>query len=386
MAETRRKEKDPARITLTNVRLSHPHVFTARTFGKGRGGEAAKPAFSATALIEIKREVLIDKIWDAVDAAKEKAFPGKDVRDIKIKKANMALFEGSNPGEDVEIKEEQKGMLVVRARTYKRPMVLDADGEELRESDNVIYGGCYVDMIVQFWAQDYEGTKRLNCSLEGIRFRDDGDPFGAGPLDPSEFDEGVDDGGDRGGRSSRSRDRDEDDRGGRSRSRDDDEDRGSRRGRDDDDRGSRRGRDDDEDKGTSRRRGDDDDDRGSRRGGRDAEDDDRGSSRRRGRDEDEDRGSSRRRGDDDDERGTSRRRGDDDDDRGSRRGKDDDDRGSSRRGRDDDEDRGSSRRRGDDDDDRGSRRGRDDDDRGSRRGRDDDDDRGSRRRGREDLS
>jgi hypothetical protein len=381
MAEQRRKEKDPARITLKNVRLSHPHVFTARAFGRPRNGETAKPAYSATALVDMKRESLIDKIWDAVDAAKEKAFPGKDPRDIKIKKANMALFEGDNPGEDVDVKEEQKGMLVVRARNYKRPLVLDQDGEELRESDNVIYGGCYVDMIVQFWAQDYEGTKRLNCSIEGVRFRDDGDPFGAGPLDPSEFDEGEDDGGSRRS-SSRGRDKDDDD------------DRGSRRG------GGRSRGDDDDDRGTSRRRGDDDDDKGSRRG---RDDDDRGS--RRGRDEDEDRGSSRRRGDDDDDRGTSRRRGDDDDDRGSRRGRDEDeDRGSSRRRGDDDEDRGSSRRRGDDDDDKGSRRGRgDDDDRGSsrrrgeededrgssrRRGRDEEDeDRGSsRRRGREDLS
>lgn len=359
MAETRQTKTDPRRITLKNVRLSHPHIFTAKAFGRPRAGEQNKPAFSATALVPMRRQSLIDAIWDCVDAAKEQGFPGKDPRDVKIKKANMALFEGDNPGEDVEIKEEWKDMLVVRARSYKKPLVLDQDGEELRESDNVIYGGCYVDMIVQFWAQDYEGTKRLNCSIEGVRFRDDGEPFGAGPLDPSEFDNGPDDEDSRGGGRSRSRGRDDDDRGssrGRSRDRDEDEDRGSSR---------RRGRDDeDEDRGSSRRRGEDDDDRGSsRRRGED--DDDRGSSRRRGRDEDDgdDRRSSRGRDRDDEDRGSSRRRGEDDDDRGSsrRRGRDDEDedRGSSRR-RGEDDDRGSSRRRGDDDDDRGSRRrGRD---------------------------
>ena len=336
MAESRERKKDPRRVTLKNVRLSHPHVFTARAFG-GRNSENAKPAYSASALIPKDRESLLDKIDIAIDEAKKAAWPGKDPRDIKIKKSNIAFFDGDNPGEDVDIKEEQKDHFVVRARNYKKPLVLDQDGDDLRESDNVIYGGCYVDMIVQFWGQDYEGTKRINCSLEGVRFRDDGEPFGAGPLDPSEFDEDDDDDrGSRGRSSSRGRGRD-----------DDDDDRGSRgrsRGRDDDDdRGSRRGRDDDDDRG-SRRRGEDDDDRGSRRRGRD-EDDDRGS--RRGRDEDDDRG--------------SRRGRDDDDDRGSRRrGEDDDDRGSRRRGRDeDDEPRGSSRRRGeDDDDDRGSRRGR----------------------------
>ena len=362
MADSRKK--DPCRITLKNVRLSYPNIFTPRAFGRGEG----KPAFSASALIpkDTKHgKALIDMIYDAIDAAKEKKWPGKDV---KIKKANIAFADGDIVNEDEDDpKPEQEGMMIVRARNYKRPMVLDENNDELREQDNIIYGGCYVDMIVTFWGQDYEGTKRMNCSLEGIRYRDEGEAFGAGPINPDEFDDGPDDK-DAGRSRSRSRDDDDDDRGsrrGRGRDKDDDDDgdrRSSRRGRDKDD--------DDDDRGSSRRRSRDDDDddkddrRSSRRGRDDDEDEDRGS-RRRGRDKDDD--------DDKDDRRSSRRSRDDDedDDRSSRRGRgrdndDDDDRRSSRRSRDDDDDR----------DNRSSRRGRDKDD--------DEDDRGSRRRGRRD--
>lgn len=359
MAESRKK--DPCRITLKNVRLSYPNIFTPRAFGRGEG----KPAFSASALIpkDTKHgKALIDKIEDAIDAAKEKKWPGKEV---KIKKANIAFSDGDALNEDEDdVKPEQEGMMVVRARNYKRPMVLDENNDELREQDNIIYGGCYVDMIVTFWGQDYEGTKRMNCSLEGIRYREEGEAFGAGPISADEFD-------------------DEDDRGGsskrRSRDDDDDDDRGSRRSS-----GKRRGEDDDDEKPSRSRRSrdDDEDEKPSRsRRGRDEDDEDEKPSRsRRGRDEDEDEKPSRSRrsrDDDDDEKPSRSRRSRDDDDEDEKPSR-------SRRGRDDDEEEKPAR----------SRRGRDDDDeddrRSSRRSRDDDDDRDNRSsrrgRGREDLS
>ena len=292
MASESRKQKDPTRVSLRNVRLSYPNLFTPRAFARGEG----KPAFSASALIPKDTKAgkaLIKKIEDAIWAAKDKKWPGK-ADQVKIKKANIAFSDGDDvdPDED-DVKPEQEGMMIVRARNYKRPQVVDENNEDLREQDNVIYGGCYVDMLVTFWGQDYENTKRVNCSLEVVRFREDGEAFGAGPADLSELDDDDDDDDDRGSRRSPSR---------KSRDDDDDDDRGSRgrsrgRGKDDDeddDRGSRRrSRDDDEDDGRSSRRrsrdDEEDEDKGSRRSSRrsrdDDEDEDRGS-RRRGRRED----------------------------------------------------------------------------------------------------
>ncbi|HDZ73518.1 MAG TPA: DUF2815 family protein [Aurantimonas coralicida] len=310
-------EKDPTKVKLNDVRLSFPNLFAPRGFGKSNRG---KPAYSASFFVpkDGKRgEMMYDDILDAIDAAKEKEWGSDSKKWPKVKKVNIAVKDGDKPAdEDDDPKPEEEGMYVVAARNYKQPRVLDRDKTELHESDGLPYGGCYVDGIVRFWAQTYEGIPRINCSLEGVRYRRKGEPFGAAPLDPDEFDnlpeeEEEDEGGSR--RSSRRRDAEEGD-----------DDRGSRRSRrdaeeGDDDRGSRRSR---------RDRDDEDEDRGSRRSRRDKddEDEDRGSrrSRRDEDDEDEDRGSRRSRRDEDDDSDDrparrSRRDADEDEDRGSRR-------------------------------------------------------------------
>lgn len=305
-------ERDDTKVQLIDVRLSYPHLFEPKAFGKGEG----KPAYSASFLIpydDKRGKQMLDACEDAIEAAKERLWGDKVP---KVKRGNIAIRTPDDEEDPDDVKPEEEGMSVVAARNYKQPRVLDRDKTDLDESDGRPYGGCYVDAIVRFWAQDYEGTKRVNCSLEAVRFRRDGEPFGAAPVDPDEFedldpDEGGgrrsnrrrkdDEDGEDEGRSSRRRGRDRDDD-------DQDDDKGSRR--------SRRSRDDDEDDDRSSRR--------SKRSRDDDEEDDR-SSRRRGRDRDEDRSE-----DDDDDRSprrSKRSRDDDDDDRSSRR---------SRRDRDDD--------------------------------------------------
>ena len=329
MAEA--KKKDPAKVQLKNVRLSFADIYRAKAFGGARGGGgdgASEPKFSANFLIDPdsrEGKVNIEKMEDAIDyAIKNKDWGGKTP---KFPEAKLPLRDGENHDYD-----GYEGMMFVSASNAKKPRILDADKLDVTEGDDgAPYSGCFVDAIVRVWAQDNKFGKRINASLEGIRFRDDGDAFGAAPLDPDEFDD-DDDRGSRRSSSKRSRDEDDDDR-------------GSRRG------SARRGRDDDEGE---------DDRRSSRRRGRDEDegDDERRSSRRRGRDEEDgedDRRSSRRDRSRDDEGDTERRssrrsRGRDEDDG------DDDRRSSRRRGRDEDDgddrsERRSSRRRGRGDDD-----------------------------------
>lgn len=329
------KKKDPARVQLKNVRLSFASIYRPKGFGGGRGDDNGEPKYSANFLIDPETregKVNIDRMEDAIEhVLKTTDWGGKTP---KFSDAKLPLREGDDHDYD-----GYDGMMYVSASNGKKPRILDIDKLDVSEGDDgAPYSGCYVDAIVRVWGQNNKFGKRINASLEGIRFRDDGDAFGAAPLDPDEFDDDDDD--DRGSsRSRRPRDKDDDDRGGRGgrgRSRDKDDDDG-----DDDRRSRRRGRDDD-----------------------DGDDDRRGSRRSRSKDDDDD-------GDGDDRRSRRGRSKDDDDDgdnRRSRRGrsKDDDDDGDDRRsrrsrGRDDDD--------GDDDrDERRSRRSRDDDDRGSRRG------------------
>ena len=314
------KSNEPTMVRLRMVRLSYPHLFKAKGFGRKNEGT---PKFSATAIIDPETRSgrdNIQRLEDAIAAAKEDKWGSKIP---KIKDDRICLREGDRDDD------ASRDMMIVPASNEARPTVLDQDGNEVTAADDVVYAGCYGDMIVRIWAQDNDYGQRINASLEGFRFREDGEPLSSRrrvTADDFDDDDDEDDRGRGRDRDDRGRGRDRDDRGRGSRD-EDDRGRGSR-GRDEDD----RGRDRDEDDRGSRGRARDEDDRGSRGRGRD-------------RDEDDDRGS----------RGRSR----DEDDRG--RGKDrDDDRGSRGRSRDEDDDRGS-RGRGrdrDDEDDRGSR-GRD---------------------------
>lgn len=327
------KKKDPARVQLKNVRLSFAAIYRPKGFGGGRSEDNGEPKYSANFLIDPETregEVNIRKMEDAIDHVLDTTDWGG--KTPKFKGDKLPLRDGDDRDYD-----GYEGMMYVAASNGKKPRILDFDKLDVSEGDDgAPYSGCYVDAIVRVWGQNNKFGKRINASLEGIRFRDDGDAFGAAPLDPDEFDDDDDDRGS--SRSRRSRDKDDDDRGdrrsrGRSRDKDDDGDddrRSRRRGRDDDDDGekeerrSRRSRDKDDDG---------EDDRRSSRRGRSKDDDDDGDDRRSNR------------------RGRSKDDDDDGDDRRSRRS----------RGRDDDD--------GDDDrDERRSRRSRDDDDRGSRRG------------------
>lgn len=158
------KEK-PKRIHLKNVRLSFPSVFKRAVFD-GKEGK-----FEATFLIP-KSNVELKKILDK-EIAKAVAKSG-----IKINADKYCLKDGDNSDYD-----GYAGNWSLKASNNKRPTVLNKEGEPTVEDDNVIYAGCHVYAIIDFWIQNNNFGKRVNANLYGIKFFKDGDPFGSGPID-----------------------------------------------------------------------------------------------------------------------------------------------------------------------------------------------------------
>jgi hypothetical protein len=275
MAE--KAEKDPTRVQLKDVRLSYPALWKARAFGKKGEGE---PAFSASFIIDPETKIgkrNIALIEEAIEEAKEFKWGNSQPK----LKADKICF---RDGDDDE--EEQEGMMVLASRNPKRPLVLDEDRLETTEADGIIYGGCFVDAIVRIWAQDNEYGKRINGSLEAVKFRRDGEAFGARRATADDFD---DDDEDEAPRKRRSRGDDDEDEAPKKRraSRDDDDaedeaPKKRRASRDDDDedeapRKRRASRDEDEDEAPRKRRAsrdDDEDDRPAPRKRRSRDDDD----------------------------------------------------------------------------------------------------------------
>lgn len=174
-----------AKFKLNDVRLAFPSLFKA-TSPKGSDGGAA--AFSATFLLaknhprvkEIKAEMLrvATEKWGAKTPAIYKAMEAQ---------LKLALHDGDEKAEY----DGFSGNLFLNSRNKTRPSVFDGKKIPVDESSGIVYGGCDVNAIVEFWAQDNDFGKRINAQLLGVQFLRDNDSFGGGSkaADEEDFDE-----------------------------------------------------------------------------------------------------------------------------------------------------------------------------------------------------
>lgn len=170
------------KLKIENVRLAFPQLFTAKTVN-GEGD----PAYSASFLIG-KDDPQIKIINAAVEQV------GKDKWGAKwpqIKKEIEAKDRGILHDGDMKATYAGfEGNLYISARNKVRPTVVDRQRVTVTESDGVVYGGCYVNAIVDVWAQDNQFGKRINASLMGAQFVKDGEPFsGGGAASADDFEE-----------------------------------------------------------------------------------------------------------------------------------------------------------------------------------------------------
>lgn len=171
------------KIKLQNVRLSFPSLFRKAVFN----GEETK--YEGTFLIDKDGQA------DKIDEIK-KAISGlikSNLKGAKLGEDKLCLRDG----DDVDY-DGYAGCMSLKASTPKRPMVIDRDKTPLTEDDNRIYSGCYVNAIVELWAQNNAYGKRINATLLGVQFYADGEAFGDGGSTASAddfdaFDDGDDD-------------------------------------------------------------------------------------------------------------------------------------------------------------------------------------------------
>lgn len=168
-------EKDPLIITLPEVRLSFPHLFTAHSM-KDASGKEQEPMFSATFLFDnTKHESLlthIDKIADRMCLDEFKKPRGPWLK--------YCLRDGN---EKSELEGYGDGVSFIAARAKTRPWVADRRNNPIAEADSIVYAGCYVNATVRLWVQNNSWGKRINAQLRGVQFVRDGSSFGAGPID-----------------------------------------------------------------------------------------------------------------------------------------------------------------------------------------------------------
>lgn len=155
-------------ITLKNVRLSFPQIWTPKAYMEGQ-----TPKYSAN--------LLLDKDGDADQIAVVKK---------EIKKAATAAFNGDIPkglktclGDGVEkAYDGYENAMFISCSSRQRPTVIDRDRTPLVEEDGKPYAGCYVNAAISLWVQNNQFGKRVNCNLTALQFVKDGEQFGGGGI------------------------------------------------------------------------------------------------------------------------------------------------------------------------------------------------------------
>jgi len=154
-----------SKIMLPNVRLSFPSLFHKAVF------DGKETKFEATFLIN--KDEQADKVKEvkaAIDAAIKEALKG-----AKLPADKLCMKDGDG----IEYA-GYAGHMSLKASSQKRPIVLNRDKTPLTEDDNKFYAGCYVNAIIELWAQNNQFGKRINANLLGVQFFKDGEPFADG--------------------------------------------------------------------------------------------------------------------------------------------------------------------------------------------------------------
>lgn len=170
------------RIQMKNVRLSFPKLFKAEAYG-----DNPTPMFQASFLFAPGSEAH-KALESAMVAAAQEKWGAKAAQTLKaLVASNKVCLRNGDEKADLD---GYAGMLFLNARNAKRPLIVDKDRAPLVEADGKPYAGCFVNAVLDIYAQDHpQYGKRINASLGGVQFVRDGDAFGAKGVSESDFEE-----------------------------------------------------------------------------------------------------------------------------------------------------------------------------------------------------
>ena len=178
-------------VMIQSARLAFPNVFTPQRVNQDPNSQ---PKFSASFILPANSQQ-IQTIMQAMQQVAADKWQNKweDVWKQLQAQGRIALRNGA---EKASMDGFDESVVFFNASNTKRPGVYDRDRLPLTEADGKIYAGCYVNAVVQLWAQDNQYGKRVNASLRGIQFVDHGEAFAGGgaPAAAEEFPLQEDDG------------------------------------------------------------------------------------------------------------------------------------------------------------------------------------------------
>lgn len=169
------------KLNLNDVRLVYPAIFTAKavatkaTQKKADDDESNPLRFSACGLMTPNHSSLID-INNALSVVANAKWGVKGPATLALLRKTLKIC--LHEGDEKPDYEGFPGNWFISASNKVRPRIVDRNNAPLEEADGRPYAGCYVNMIVDIWAQDNSYGKRINATLMGVQFLRDGDALG----------------------------------------------------------------------------------------------------------------------------------------------------------------------------------------------------------------
>ena len=165
--------KQDNRLTLKDVRIAYAQgIFTARAAKPGD-----KEKYGAAFLFPANHPAVKEIAAATVRAAQAKWGAKADDMLKQLKAADRLPVHN---GDAKASSAGYEGNLFVNAGNAIRPTVVDRDRSPLTAADGRPYSGCYVNAIIEVWAQDNQHGKRINASLLGVQFVRDGEKLAGG--------------------------------------------------------------------------------------------------------------------------------------------------------------------------------------------------------------
>lgn len=184
-----KRDKDPRQVYLKGVRLSYPHLHERQ-----KASEDAEPKFSASFLIDPSTKQGKANI-KLIEAAIEEARVAAKFSDkVKFKPGRMCFFDGDeNTDDEGEVKAGYEGMMVIKASNKDPVRLFTRKKGEVDRDNSPFYGGCEVECRLGLFGTTKGGSPGIFASLDGVRFWDDGEPFGKAQINDDDWDDDEDD-------------------------------------------------------------------------------------------------------------------------------------------------------------------------------------------------
>lgn len=169
------KINEDGTIQIRDVRLSYPHIFSPYQKEED-AAQGKKPKYSCKVIMpEATHKAEIDALRKHLVSLQKEWFKER------LPAANLFCKDGN----DMALPEYENAWIVSASESIA-PQVVGKRREPLKESDDIVYGGCYVNILIRPWKQANKYGKKINANLIGIQFVREGERFGQARPDINE--------------------------------------------------------------------------------------------------------------------------------------------------------------------------------------------------------